>query len=284
MGMLAGKVAIVTGGTSGIGKRIVEMFVDEGANIVAAARREEEGHQLEQDIGQQVRFIRTDVSDEKQVQAMIDFALQQFGQIDCLVNNAAVSLSMSPLVDSDMEQFDRMIAINYKGALLGMKLVAPHMIAQRSGSIINISSVASLRSGFSSHGYSSSKAAVSHLTRSVASDLGPMSIRVNSISPGGIATGIFGKNAGIEGSKADRLLDSVKDIFFTLQPIPRSGTTDDIGNAAIFLASDRSTFITGHDLVVDGGVSLGGMYYAEGIEYRAKMYKEIMVAAARLND
>ena len=111
-----------------------------------------------------------------------------------------------------------------------------------------------------------------------------MNIRVNSISPGGIATGIFGKNAGVEGSKADKLLDSVKAYFATLQPIPRSGTTDDIGHAAVFLASDRSTFITGNDLVIDGGVSLGGMYYEQGMALRADLYKGIMAAAARLND
>lgn len=284
MGLLSGKVAIVTGGTSGIGKRIVEMFIEEDAKVVAAARRDEEGRQLEHNSGEKVRFIKTDVSDEVQVKAMIQFALEQFGHIDCLVNNAAVSLSMTKLVDMDIENFDRMLAINYKGTLFGMKSVAPHMIAQKSGSIINISSVAGIRTGFSSHGYTASKAAVSHLTRSVASDLGPMNIRVNSISPGGIATGIFGKNAGVEGSKADRLLDSVKEYFSTLQPLPRSGITDDIGHAAVFLASDRSTFITGNDLVVDGGVSLGGMYYQQGMELRSGLYKEIMAAAARLND
>lgn len=284
MGLLAGKVAIVTGGTSGIGKRIVEMFVEEGAKVIAAARREEEGRQLARDVGENVCFIQTDVAEEAQVYAMVQFTLEQFGRVDCLVNNAAVSLSMTKLVDVDLEHFDKMVAINYKGTLLGMKAVAPHMIAQKSGSIINISSVASLRTGFSSHGYTSSKAAVSHLTRSVASDLGPMNVRVNSISPGGIATGIFGKNAGVEGSKADKLLESVKEFFATLQPIPRSGSTDDIGHAAVFLASDRSTFITGNDIVIDGGVSLGGLYYQQGIELRAELYKGIMAAAARLKD
>jgi len=283
MTLLAGKLAIVTGGTSGIGKRIVEIFVEQGAKVVAAARREAEGRALEQALGDNVRFIRTDIADEKQVQAMIDFALAEFGRIDCLVNNAAVSLPMTKLVDVDLAQFDQMIATNYRGVLLGMKIVAPHLIAQRSGSIINISSVANIRTGFSSHGYTSAKAAVTHLTRSVASDLGPMNIRVNSISPGAIATGIFGKNAGVEGAKADRLLDSVKDMFANMQPIPRSGVTDDIAHAAVFLASDWSSFITGHDLVVDGGVSLGGLYYQQGMDLRGELYKGIMQAAERLN-
>jgi NAD(P)-dependent dehydrogenase (short-subunit alcohol dehydrogenase family) len=217
------------------------------------------------------------------VRALIDFTLVQFGRVDCLINNAAVPLPMTKLTDVDLAQFDRMIATNYRGVLLGMKMVSPHMIAQRSGSIINISSVANLRTGFSSHGYTSAKAAVSHLTRSVASELGLMNIRVNSISPGGIATGIFGKNAGVEGSKADLLLESVKEIVATVQPIPRSGVTDDIGHAAVFLASEWSSFITGHDLVVDGGLSLGGVYYQQGMDFRAELYKSVMQAADRLN-
>lgn len=117
------------------------------------------------------------------------------------------------------------------------------------------------------------KAAVTHLTRSVASDLGPMNIRVNSISPGAIATGIFGKNAGVEGEKADPLLDSVKAMFATVQPIPRSGPTDDIAHAAVFLASEWSSFVTGHNLVVDGGASSGRMYYQQGMALRAELYK-----------
>jgi NAD(P)-dependent dehydrogenase (short-subunit alcohol dehydrogenase family) len=275
MGMLDGKVAIVTGGTSGIGKRIAEVFVEEGARIVVAARREDEGRALERELGENVRFIATDVADEKQARSMIDHAITCFGRIDCLINNAGSPSPMVGIADVDMDNFDRVMAVNVRGVMLGMKLVVPHMVRQGFGSIINISSVAGIRSGFSAHTYTASKAAVTHLTRSVASEVGEKGIRVNSISPGGIATGIFGKNAGVEGSKADKVLDVVKELFATLQPIPRSGVTDDIANAAAFLASDRASFIHGHDLVIDGGAALAGQRWNDVVELRASLYSKI---------
>jgi NAD(P)-dependent dehydrogenase (short-subunit alcohol dehydrogenase family) len=125
---------------------------------------------------------------------------------------------------------------------------------------------------------------VTQRTRSVASEVGKNRIRVNSISPGGIATGIFEKVAGVEGEKADKVLGVVKEMFSTLQPIPRSGATDDVANAAVFLASDRSSFIHGHDLVVDGGVSLAGEKWENVIELRASLYAKIKQIVDRLND
>jgi NAD(P)-dependent dehydrogenase (short-subunit alcohol dehydrogenase family) len=283
MGMLDGKVAIITGGTSGIGKRIAEVFIAEGARIVAAARRQDEGSQLTQDLGGSARFIATDVSDAAQVKAMIDYAIDCFGRVDCLVNNAASPSPMVSIVDVDMDNYDQVMAVNVRGVMLAMKLVIPHMMQQGSGSIINISSVAGIRSGFSAHTYTASKAAVTHLTRSVASEVGEKGIRVNSISPGGIATGIFGKNAGVEGSKADKVLGVVKQMFATLQPVPRSGITDDIANAAVFLASERASFIHGHDLVVDGGVALAGNRWQDVVELRSSLYNKIKETVDRLN-
>jgi NAD(P)-dependent dehydrogenase (short-subunit alcohol dehydrogenase family) len=275
MGMLDGKVAIITGGTSGIGKRIAEVFVTEGARIVVGARRADEGQQLEGELGDAVKFIRTDVSDADQVKAMIEFAVSSYGKIDCQVNNAGSPSPMVSIVDVDMDDFDRVMAINVRGVMLGMKLVIPHMIKQGSGSIINVSSGSAIRVSYSAHTYVASKAAVSHLTRSVAAEVGRHGIRVNSISPGGIATGIFGKNAGIEGSQADQILDVVKEAFMTLQPIPRSGVPDDIANAAVFLASDRASFIHGHELLVDGGGTLGGQRWEDGLALRANLYANI---------
>jgi NAD(P)-dependent dehydrogenase (short-subunit alcohol dehydrogenase family) len=191
---------------------------------------------------------------------------------------------MVSIVDVDMDNFDQVIAVNLRAVMLGMKLVLPHMLRQGSGNIINISSVAAIRPGFSAHTYTASKAAVTHLTRSVASEVGEKGIRVNSISPGGIATGIFGKNAGVEGSKADKVLSVVQEMFATLQPIPRSGITDDIASAAAFLASDRASFIHGHDLVVDGGVALGGSRWNDTIELRASLYSKIKQTVDQLNN
>ena len=284
MGTLVGKVAIITGGTSGIGKRIAEVFVAEGARIVVGARRADEGQQLERELGNAARFVQTDVSDARQVNAMIDCAATTFGRVDCLVNNAGSPSPMVSITDVDMDDFDRVMAINVRGVMLGMKLVIPHMIRQGSGNIINISSGSAIRVSYSAHTYVASKAAVSHLTRSVAAEVGKYGIRVNSISPGGIATGIFGKNAGVDGSKADQVLDAVKETFATLQPIPRSGLPDDIANAAVFLASDRASFIHGHDLAVDGGAILGGQRWEDGLTMRASLYAKIRETVEQLDD
>jgi NAD(P)-dependent dehydrogenase (short-subunit alcohol dehydrogenase family) len=280
MTALSGQVAIVTGATSGIGERIAELFVEEGARVVVAARREAEGDALKQRLG--VSFVRADVSNEDEVRAVVDHAVTQFGRIDCLVNNAGVPTPMISVVDSDAAAFDHVMAINVRGALLMMKHVAPIMLARGQGSIINVSSAAALRGGLSAHIYSASKGALSALSRSVAAELGEKGIRVNSISPGGIVTGIFGKNAGLEGEKADRVLGAVREIFATLQPIPRAGETDDIARAAIFLASDAASFINGQDLVIDGGMTAGVRGWSTAVAGRAQMAERIKAAAAKL--
>ena len=250
---MSGKVAIVTGATSGIGERIAEVFVEEGAKVVAAARREAEGAALERRLG--VSFIRTDVAREDDVKAMVAQALERFGRVDCLVNNAGAPLPMVGVADIDLATFDTVFAVNVRGVLLGMKHVAPIMVRQNSGSIVNVGSIAGLRGGASGHVYSASKGAVIALARSVAAELGKKGIRVNSISPGAIVTGIFAKGAGVEGSKADKVTDLVKDLFAAVQPIPRAGLPEDVARAALFLASDGSSFINGQDIVVDGGLT-----------------------------
>ena len=253
MGALSGKVAIVTGATSGIGERIAEVFVEEGARVVAAARREAEGAALERRLG--VSFVRTDVAREDDVKAMVAHALERFGRVDCLVNNAGAGLPMVGVADIDIATFDAVIAANVRGVLLGMKHVAPTMLAQKSGSIVNVASVAGHRGGISGHVYSASKGAVLALTRSVAAELGEKGIRVNSISPGAIVTGIFAKGAGVEGSKADKVTEIAKELFAGAQPIPRAGLPEDVARAAVFLASDGSSFVSGQDFVVDGGMT-----------------------------
>ena len=279
MGSLEGKVAIITGATSGIGERIAEVFVEEGAKVVVAARRAVEGTALEQRLG--VSFIRTDVSEEADVKRMVEQVVHRFGRIDCLVNNAATPAPMISLVAIDVESFDRVMAINVRGVLLGIKYVAPIMLAQGGGSVVNIASIAGRRGGPSSHSYTASKGAVLALTRSAAAELGEKGIRVNSISPGAIVTGIFGKAAGVEGSDAERVADAVREIFSTLQPIPRAGATDDIARAAVFLVSDGSSFVNGHDFVVDGGATATGFGgWSSVIATRAEMTNRIKTAAA----
>lgn len=280
MGALDGKIAIVTGGTSGIGEGIAKAFVSEGANVVIAGRREEEGRALEKEFG--VRFVRTDVSKEADLKALVDKAVEWFGRIDCLVNNAGVPAPMVSIAEVDVATIDQVLAINVKGVVLGIKHAAPVMLAQQSGSVVNIGSVAGHRGGLSGHIYTASKGAVSALTRSAAAELGEKGVRVNCISPGAIVTGIFGKNAGLEGAKADRLAGVVKEAFATVQPIPRAGMPDDIAQAAVFLASDAASFVNGQDIVLDGGQTAVTRGWSFVTAARAEMSKRIKEAAAAL--
>lgn len=280
MGALDGKIAVVTGGTSGIGEGIAKAFVLEGAKVVITGRREEEGRALEKQIG--VRFVRADVAIEADVRAMVDKTVEWFGRVDCLVNNAGIPSPMTSITEIDVATIDQILAVNVRGVVLGIKHAAPVMIAQRSGSVINIGSVAGIRGGISAHIYSASKGAVQALTRSTAAELGEKGIRVNCISPGAIVTGIFGKNAGLEGSKADRVTGVVKERFAAIQPIPRAGLPDDIAQAAVFLASDGSGFVNGQDIVVDGGMTSVTRGWSAIVAGRAETARLIKEAAATL--
>ncbi len=255
MGQLDGRVAIVTGATSGIGERIAEAFVAEGARVVAAARRAEEGRLLAERHGGALSFVRTDVADEADVEAMVAHALRTFGRLDCLVNNAGVGAPMVGVAGLSAADFDRIFAVNVRGAMLGMKYAAPVMAGLGGGGIISIASGAGVRGGASGHIYSASKAALIHLSRCVAAEMGEHGVRVNTISPGAIVTGIFAKSAGLDGAAADRATGVISDLFSNLQPIRRAGMPADIANAAVWLASDAASFVTGHDLMVDGGIT-----------------------------
>jgi NAD(P)-dependent dehydrogenase (short-subunit alcohol dehydrogenase family) len=280
MGALDGKVAIVTGGTSGIGEGIAEAFVSEGAKVVIVGRREEEGRVLEKRLG--VRFIRADVADEADIKVMVDRTLERFGHLDCLVNNAGIPSPMVSITEIDTATIDQILAVNVRGVILGTKHAALATLKTGSGSIINIGSVVGHRGGLSAHIYTASKGAVSAFTRSAAAELGEKGIRVNTISPGAIVTGIFGKNAGLEGSKADQVASVVKAGFATIQPIPRAGLPDDIAQAAIFLASDGSGFVNGQDLVIDGGQTSVTRGWSATVAGRAAMATRIKAAAAAL--
>ena len=261
MQRLQGKVAVITGGTSGIGARTAELFVAEGARVVIAGRRQEQGEALAEALGRDARFIRTDVSIEAEVKAMIAYAVEQFGRLDCLMNNAGWGSSRTTIAEVDMARFDAEIGVHLRGTLAGMKHAVPVMIAQASGSIINTASVNGTRAGLGGHYYSAAKAAVIHLSRCAAVELGEKGIRVNSLSPGPIATGIFAKGAGLDHQAADAAIDdaeaAISAVLPRWQPLPHVGTVDDIADAALFLASDSARLVTGHDLVVDGGISAG---------------------------
>lgn len=258
MGRLEGKVAIITGATSGIGYRTAELFVAEGAKVVAAGRRAPEGEALAAKLGASCSFLQTDVTDEAQMQALVAHAIDRFGRVDCLFNNAGGPAQTGGIATLDVDKFDAAMATLVRSVMLGMKHVAPHMIKQGSGSIINNGSIAGRLAGFSSSVvYGAAKAAVIHLTKCVAMELGESNIRVNSISPGAIATGIIAKALGLSIEDAEKMPSVMREVYKTAQPIPRAGVPDDIAHAAVFLASDEASFINGHDLVIDGAITGG---------------------------
>ena len=272
MGQLDGKIAIITGATSGIGERTAEVFIEEGATVVLAGRRAELGQAIAARLGQNASFVQADV------QALIAGTAARFGRIDVLFNNAGHGLPPFRIAETDMAEWDKMMTVHVRAIVLGMKHVAPIMQAQRSGSIITTASVAGYRAGGSSHAYSTAKAAVLHLTRSVAAELGEDGVRVNSISPGAIVTGIFGKGIGLDPGVADRATAELEARFAKAQPIPRAGMPDDIARAAVFLASDAASFVSGHDIVVDGGL-IAGTRFSQGAAGRAEMTAAIARAA-----
>ena len=264
MGKLDGKVAVITGGVSGIGKATARLFIEQGARVVIADIEDDRGKSLAEELGANAIYLHADVSQEPDVKAAIDLASEKFGRLDCMFNNAGIGGVMGSIEETPVEGFDMTIGVHLRGVFLGMKHAAPVMKRQAYGSIISTASVAGLRTGFAPHTYSAAKAAIIHLTRSVAMELGESGVRVNCICPGGIATPIFGRTFGLSLESAEEMAETLKTAFTNLQPIKRAGLPEDIAQAALWLASDDSSFVNGHALVVDGGV-VGGRLWAESL-------------------
>ena len=243
MAELDGKVAIVTGGGSGIGRATVERFVAEGARVVVADIDAEAGEAVASSLGDAAAFQQTDVTDAESVQAVVDVAVERFGGLHIMSNNAGVASSMVRFLHDDLADFHRVVDINVLGVLLGAQRAARHMKEHGGGSIINTSSTAGIDAGAGLITYRATKAAVIHATRSIALDLAQYEIRVNCLVPGQIRTGMTTYD-----------MDRVRQ--FT-QPLPREGQAEDVAEAAVFLASDRSAQITGVILPVDGGTTAG---------------------------
>jgi NAD(P)-dependent dehydrogenase (short-subunit alcohol dehydrogenase family) len=263
MGMLEGKVAIITGATSGIGARTAELFVEEGAKVVFTGRRKAEGEALAAKLGKSSRFVQADATLEDDWKRVIAATTDTFGKLDALFNNAGGPAPTGSIASVPVDGFDKAMALLVRSVMLGMKHAAPIMMKQRSGSIINNGSIAGHLAGYStSMIYGAAKAAVNHLTRCVAMELGEHNVRVNSVSPGAIATGILAKALGADTAKADQLASKIEVFYAKAQPIPRAGMPDDIAQCVAWLASDRATFVNGTDIVVDGGV-IGGRNYSQ---------------------
>lgn len=256
-GRLEGKVAVVTGAASGIGRGTVELFVAEGARVIAADIQDDKGARIEEDAKGRAKYFRCNVMEEKEIETAVNAAIKHFGRLDCIFNNAGVGGAMEVADAVSAESFDAVMHLHVRAALFGMKYAVPHMRKQGSGSIITTASVAGLRTGYGPILYSVAKAAIIHMTHVAATQLGPSNIRVNCICPGLIATNIFASAFGMPSQLAETRLDAIAEAAKDSQPIPRGGRPRDIAEAALYLASDGSSFVTGHALVVDGGLTLG---------------------------
>ena len=257
MGRLTGKVALITGATSGIGLKTAEIFVAEGAYVVLAARRLEEGKAIEKRLGSSTLFVKTDVLHEEEIINLIRMSVERFGKVDAFFCNAGSGGVLQKISEIDASEFDRSVDILLKNVFFCYKHVTKQMRLNGGGSIVANASVAATLGGFSSHFYSALKAAVVSLSRSVAIEVAEDNIRVNTVSPGGIATGIFGKSRGMSDADADLAAVRVEKIFSNRQPIPRAGKPEDIANAVLYLCSDEGSFITAQDLIIDGGATSG---------------------------
>lgn len=243
MGRLESKVAVITGAARGQGEAEARLFVAEGARVLLADIRDEEGEAVAADLGDAAAYVHLDVTDAAQWEAAVAHAEERFGPVSVLVNNAGI-LHFAPIDRTDPEDFERVLRVNVHGVFLGIRAVTPSMVRAGGGSIVNISSTAGLQGLPSLGAYVASKWAVRGLTKTAAMDLGPKGIRVNSVHPGGIDTPM------VAGTPADAP-------FYKRLPVPRMGRPEEAARAVLFLASDESSYVTGAELAVDGGATCG---------------------------
>ena len=275
MGNLSGKVALITGAAGGIGRATSKLFIKEGAKgVIMADIWDEMGEKTADELGPNAIYIHTDVSQESDIKKAIDLAVEKFGQLDVVFSNAGNPGSGGGLEEIETEDFDHTMAIHLRGAVLCMKHSIPLMKKQGSGCFIFTGSVAGFQQGMGGLAYSLSKAALIHLARISAVELGIFGIRANTIAPGGIATGIFGQGVGFSRETAEKWGNLRKDMMADGQPIRRAGVPEDIAKAALFLASDSSSFISGVTLLVDGGLLSGRIPY-DPQEGQQKFYESL---------
>lgn len=256
MGKLDDKVAVITGGASGIGAAAAEHFVHEGARVVIADVQEEEGRALAKSLGRAAVFGLTDVTREQDVQASVELAISHFGRLDIMYNNAGILGPKGSICECPAEGLAAAMAVNLNGVFFGMKHAGRVLAQQGSGSILSTASIAGTTSGAGPHVYSATKAAVIHLTRSVALELSEQGVRVNCICPGGVTTPFILAAAGAP----PEAMESFREAMSRMQPISRAGMPMDVARTAAWLCSEEGDYITGQAITVDGGESLGKMW------------------------
>ncbi len=258
-GRLDGRVAVITGGASGLGSGMARRFVAEGARVVLVDLQAEAGRALADELGERAVFVRGDVTVEDDLAAAVDLAADRWGRLDIMCNNAGFGGAAGPIAELTSEEYDATMGVLLKSVVLGTKHAARVMIPQGDGSIISTSSVCGIRAGIGAHLYSTAKAAVIMLTESVALELAEHGIRVNCICPGYIATPLLG-SARLDRHGADvtaTRIAAASEGLADVQPLGRTGEPDDIAATAAFLASDDARWITGTAHVVDGGLMAG---------------------------
>ncbi|HEX2590486.1 MAG TPA: glucose 1-dehydrogenase [Rhizomicrobium sp.] len=260
MDRLKGKVAVITGASSGIGRGTVEIFVREGAQVIAADIQDDLGIALERSFNGQVKYVRCDVTSEEDIQGAMQAAVDNFGGLDILFNNAGAGGAPQTIEDMTGDAWDRTMNLLLRSVALGIRYAVPHMKKRGGGSIINTASIAGIQAGMGPIAYSVAKNGVMHLTKVAAAQLGRSKIRVNAICPGFILTDIFAagmRSAGMPKEMAAQVFDGMKEFAPDAQPIPKAGAPEDIGYACLYFASDEAPFVTGTHIVVDGGMTTG---------------------------
>lgn len=248
MSGFVGKIALVTGGGSGIGRQVALAFAREGASVVVADLVTEGGEktvQMIKDKGCEAIFVKADVSKAADVEALVQKTVDTFGRLDCAHNNAGIEGKQGLLADTTEEEWDRVININLKGVFLCMKYEIPQMLKQGGGAIVNTSSVAGLLGFQNIAPYTASKHGVAGLTKTAALEYATKGIRINAVCPGVIRTPMIDRFTG--GSK------EAEAAFTALEPVGRLGLPEEIAEAVVWLCSDAASFVTGHPMVVDGG-------------------------------
>jgi 3-oxoacyl-[acyl-carrier protein] reductase len=243
---LSGKVAVVTGGGSGMGAAICRRFVAEGAQVVVVDCRKDRGESIADELGDSAVFVEADVSRDADVRKMIDAAVERFGRIEVLVNNAGAPQPPTPITETTESDFDRLMAVNAKAIFLAARRAVPIMRKQGGGVIINTVSVAAIRPRPNLTAYNSSKGAALVMTKSLAIELAPDRIRVNAVCPGPADTPMLSTFVG--GDSPEK-----RAAFLSTIPLGRLCTPDDIASAMVYLASEEASFVTGAVLDVDGG-------------------------------